>query len=350
VPASDAPAPRRVPATLTLDPADPRWAAFVAARPEALPYHHPSWIATLAGCYGFRAFVLAVADPSGRIVAGLPVMEVARRPGGRARWVALPFTDRCPPLAVDDRAERGLAEALRAAADAAGVARVEVRAPLARLAPETVAVEHVLDLAPGAEALARGFSSAARRGVRKARREGVEIRTATTEAELTEVYYGLHLRTRRRLGVPVQPRRFFRLLWRQVLEPGHGRLLLACADGVPIAGAVFLEAGRTVVYKYGASDAAAWSRRPNNLLFAEAIAAAAERGFAAFDFGRSDLADEGLRAFKAGWGAPERPLVYAGADAATAPGTAARAMARVIRRSPPVVCRGLGEALYRYAA
>ncbi len=335
--ASEARAPARVPASLTLDPADPGWGAFVAAHPEALPYHHPSWIATLAECYGFRPFVLAVAGPSGRIAAGLPVMEIAHGPRGRARWVALPFTDRCPPLAVDDGAERALAAALPPAAGAAGVARAEVRAPVAGLAAEAVAVQHVLDLAPGADALARGFSSAARRGVRKARREGVEIRTAASEADLAGIYYGLHLRTRRRLGVPVQPRRFFKLLWRHVIAPGHGRLLLAYADGVPIAGAVFLEAGRTVVYKYGASDAAAWSRRPNNLLFAEAIAQAAERGFAAFDFGRSDLADEGLRAFKAGWGAQERPLVYAAAGAGEA-------------AAPPLVCRGLGEALYRYAA
>jgi CelD/BcsL family acetyltransferase involved in cellulose biosynthesis len=332
---------------------DPRWARFVTARPDALPYHHPSWVATLEACYGFRPFVVAVAGAGDEIEAGLPVMEVVHRPRGRARWVALPFTDRLPVLATGPAAERALAEALPAAAAEAGVATVQVRAPLPGLASAQVAVQHVLDLAPGPDALASGFSSAARRGVRKARREGVEIRVATTEDDLAGAYYLLHLETRRRLGVPVQPRRFFRLLWRQVLAPGHGRLLLAWADGAPIAGAVFLEAGRTVIYKYGASDAAAWGRRPNNLLFAEAIASAAERGFAAFDFGRSDLEDTGLRAFKAGWGAEERPLVYAGtrgAEPASAPGAAGQALARIIRRSPPAVCRGLGEALYRYAA
>jgi CelD/BcsL family acetyltransferase involved in cellulose biosynthesis len=342
-----------MPSSAILDTGDPRWGRFVAAHRDALPYHHPSWAATLAGCYGFRPFVVAVLGADGGIEAGLPVMEVAHRPRGRARWVALPFTDRCPALASDAAAERALAEALPAAAAAARVGTVQVRAPLAGLVSAPVAVQHVLDLSPGPDAVARAFSSAARRGVRKARREGVEIRVGATEDDLARVYYALHLQTRRRLGVPVQPRRFFRLLWQRVLAPGHGRLLLACAEGAPIAGAVFLEAGPTVIYKYGASDAAAWGRRPNNLLFAEAIASAAERGFAAFDFGRSDLADTGLRAFKAGWGAEERPLVYArtrGAEPASAPGPAGEALARLIRRSPPAVCRGLGEALYRYAA
>ena len=170
-------------------------------------------------------------------------MEVAHRPRGRARWVALPFTDRCPALAADAAPERALAEALPAAAAAARVGTVQVRAPLPGPPRLPVAVQHVLDLRPGPDALARGFSSAARRGVRKARREGVEIRVGATEDDLARIYYALHLQTRRRLGVPVQPRRFFRLLGSASSLPGHGRLLLACADGAPIAGAVFLEAG-----------------------------------------------------------------------------------------------------------
>ena len=112
-----------MPSSVTLDPGDPRWGRFVAAHPDALPYHHPSWAATLAACYGFRPFVVAIVGAGGEIEAGLPVMEVAHRPRGRARWVALPFTDRCPALAADAAAERALAEALPAAAAAASAAR-----------------------------------------------------------------------------------------------------------------------------------------------------------------------------------------------------------------------------------
>jgi hypothetical protein len=64
--------------------------------------------------------------------------------------------------------------------------------------------------------------------------------------------------------VPVQPRRFFELLWRLVLEPGLGFLLLAHAGARPVAGAVFLRGSRCLTYKYGASDASAWPLRPNH--------------------------------------------------------------------------------------
>jgi CelD/BcsL family acetyltransferase involved in cellulose biosynthesis len=128
--------------------------------------------------------------------------------------------------------------------------------------------------------------------------------------------------------------------------------LLASADGAPIAGAVFLRSGPTAMYKYGASDERAWRLRPNNLILAEAIRRAAEDGCSRFDFGRSDFADAGLRAFKLGWGATERPLVYSSLGGGVA-STGARGrglLRRVIRRSPSAVCCIIGECLYRYAA
>jgi CelD/BcsL family acetyltransferase involved in cellulose biosynthesis len=330
---------------------DRRWRTFADVHPECLPAHGPSWLETLAEAYGFRPFVFAVTRPDGSVEAGVPMMELRDPVRGR-RWIALPFTDRCPPLAASDAAAARLASALAQAAADAGIRRAEVRAAMSGWAPTTVATTHALDLTAGADGLARGFSSLARRNVRKARREGVVLREAACAEDLTDIYYRLHLRTRHRLGVPVQPRRFFRSLWHHVLERGGGHLLLACADGVPIAGAVFLRAGRTVVYKYGASDERGWRLRPNNLLMAEAIRRAAEDGSAIFDFGRTDLGDDGLRFFKLGWGATEEPLVYSRLDGgeASVGVSGGRLLGEIIRRSPSGVCRIVGESLYRYAA
>jgi lipid II:glycine glycyltransferase (peptidoglycan interpeptide bridge formation enzyme) len=183
----------------------------------------------------------------------------------------------------------------------------------------------------------------------------VRVETATSREGLTEVFYDLHAATRRRLGVPVQGRRFFELLWDRVLEPGGGSVLVASVGNEPIAAAVFLAAGDTVIYKFGASDADAWRLRPNNALFWTAIRDACADGRRYLDFGRSDHESEGLRRFKSSWGAEEIPLVYSStrptAVAHTGlPGRLGRAASFVIRRSPPVVCRVIGRAFYRYAA
>jgi lipid II:glycine glycyltransferase (peptidoglycan interpeptide bridge formation enzyme) len=190
------------------------------------------------------------------------------------------------------------------------------------------------------------------RNIARAEREGVTVRTASGRADL-DMFYALHTRTRRRQGVPVQPKRFFDLLWSRLVEPGLASIVLASAGGTPVAGALFLTWNRTTIYKFGASDPAGWPLRPNHLLFWTAIRDSCARGDVRFDFGRTDLDNAGLRAFKSGWGAVERPLVYSTiASGATEgrEGAAGRLLSVAIQRGPSWLCRGIGEGLYRYAA
>jgi lipid II:glycine glycyltransferase (peptidoglycan interpeptide bridge formation enzyme) len=197
--------------------------------------------------------------------------------------------------------------------------------------------------------------SRVRQVVTKAQQRGdVEIRSATSEADIADVFYGLHLDTRRRLGVPVQPRRFFRMLWQRMLEPGFGNALLAYHEGIPIAGAVFLAWKKTVIYKFGASLQHFQPLRPNHLLLWSAIRDACTRGFTTFDFGRTDLDGNGLREFKLGWGTDEELLTFStfgGRNKARrGSGGAGNALASVLRRSPPWLCRATGELFYKYTA
>lgn len=343
---------------LTLELDDARWWQFVAASSEATPFHHPAWARLLAACYGYQPAALALPDASGAIGAGLPVVEVQAPLKGR-RWISLPFTDHCRPLGADGPEQADLVGALDAARRAAGVAALEVRADLA-VPPargRAVAVLHTLRLQPDAQAVFRTFHrSQVQRNIARAERDGITVRRGDAPGDLSRIFYGLHLRTRQRQGTPVQPRRFFDLLWRRVLDPGLGFVLLAYAGDTPIAGAVFLHWNRTIIYKYGASDPAYWKLRPNNLIFWTAIRWGCEQGYRTFDFGRTDLDNQGLRDFKRGWGAEERPLVYSALADRPAPqrdhrpGPSGRTLAAVIRRSPPWVCRVLGECLYKYAA
>lgn len=335
---------------------DPAWAGFVAGHPDALPFHLPAWGETIAAAYGMRPFALVTRDPDGSVVAGIPFIEVALPFRGK-RWVALPFTDLCPPLAGSSAAEADLAAAVEAAGSAAGVRRVEVRGPITggRLL-EDAGVRHVLELDPDPQAVYRRFHpSQVHRNIRRAERSGLEVRRGSADDDLLDVFYALHLSTRRRLGVPVQPRRFFTALRERMLAGGHGWIVAVESSGRPVAAALFMEAGSTVVYKYGASDRGAWALRPNHLLFWHAIREACERGHRRFDFGRSDPEAEGLRAFKSAWGAIEEPLRYhAFGDVPTpdarSTGLAARALGGLIRNGPEWVCRATGELLYRFTA
>lgn len=336
-----------------LDIADPRWLEFVSRSTSATPFHHPAWASLLTECYGFRAFAVAM-EEGGVITGGLPVTEV-KRPLGARRWVSLPFTDHCAPLAAETATEQLLAAAMLEA-ERAGISQIEVHAPLEgsgiHLRPEGVI--HTLHLGPDPEVVRRSFhKSQVIRSINRAEKGPITLRRGDSAADLTEAYYGLHVRTRRKQGVPVQSRRFFELLWKHMLSRGLGFVLLAYSGTIPIAGAVFLAWNGTVTYKYGASNPAYLQLRPNHLIMWEAIRWSCVNGYRTFSFGRSDLDNRGLRDFKSGWGSQEEELRYSGigGDPLGVPMAGMLgALAIVIRHSPLWVTRSLGEILYPFVA
>jgi len=332
---------------------DPRWVAFVESCPHALPFHHPAWVDLLAECYGYRAFALALMDPAGAISAGLPVLCIGGA-RGKQRWASLPFTDYCP-LLTRPGSEPALADALATELAARHVTVFEQHAELPEgrhLHRWVEGYRHTLALSGTPASVYSRFSKMHQRNIRKAENSGVRIEHGCSAADV-DTFYRLHLMTRRRLGVPVQPRRFFRLLAHRLQDEGLGFVLAAYVQDAPVAAAVFLNWNGTLVYKYGASDQAFWNHRPNNLLFWRAIQWGCENGYTTFDWGRTDAEDQGLRDFKSGWGSREEDLVYS-AIADRLPrhssGWIRRAMGTVIRRSPTWVCQAVGESLYRFAA
>ena len=337
-------------ATMVDPVADPSWARLVARSPTATVFHHPAWLELLTATYGYSITACAVRGDDGRLTAGLPIAEVASRFTGR-RLVALPFSDLGPPLA-EDGAAGTLHDALSAFQAWRGLP-LEVRGTAAVLhdAPGGERFHHhVLALESDVAAVERRFAKPqVLRGVRRARREGLTARIATGPGAL-DAFYRLHVTTRGRLGVPTQPRRFV-LGFESLFARGLGFVLLVSRDERLMAAGVFLAAGDTLLYKYGASDARFLGLRPNNLLFMEAIRWGCEHGMRRLDFGRTHWHHESLRAFKLAWGADEQELRYrhiGGVPGRRGEG-ATEMLGTLIRHSPPAVGRAIGEVLYRHA-
>jgi CelD/BcsL family acetyltransferase involved in cellulose biosynthesis len=333
-----------------MEAGDREWHQYLLSHPDALPYHHPAWLEALSDAYGYEPLAAVARSSAEGIVGGISAVPVGRLRG--RRWVSLPFTDFYPPLASPglplDELGAGL-DALRREHD---VTALEVHAPIDGSGGEQRlrGVRHELALSDP-DTLFASFKPQVRRNIRKSEASRVVVRAGERREDLVHTYFDLHVETRRRLGVPPQPRGFFASLWRHLLEPGLGFVLLAYHDGLPVAGAVFLQWNGRIVYKYGASNHKHWPLRPNNLLFWECIRRGCAAGARSLDFGRTDLEDEGLRSFKASWGAPEEPLRYTTAGKAKArSGRAERLLRPVLRNTPTWFGRALGTALYRLAA
>lgn len=340
------------PAGKIVDGTDPGWLAFVLSRREATLFQHPAWLTLLASVYGYRARVLLQTDVAGEIHAGMPLLEVASPFTGRG-LISLPFTDHCPPLAEDEASLIQLGAGLQRWSATLPRHRVEVRTAL----PEWVGfsravagVRHVLALESDSTAILERLSSPVARALRKAKREGLEVRIDASPQAVRH-FYRLHWATRRRQGVPVQPKRFFDALSTDILQPGYGFVALAWFQGEPIAGAVFLAWNRTLIYKFGASDKRHLSLRANNLVMWAGIEWGCKMGYASLDLGKTDLDNQGLRTYKNRWTATELPLEYSYRGQVRSAGQHSKlqgVMGKVIRWSPPLVCRALGELLYAH--
>lgn len=340
------------PEALFLDLSDSRWHALTATQPQHHIFHHPAWTNLLADCYGYRPFVIAVGDTDGNICAGLPMMEVASYLTGR-RWVSLPFTDHCAPLYNDAESLSRLINGLTHLSKDQSTPKIELHSEFPQhpaIRQYSHQVLHILPLCPDSEEVASRFHSTHRRNIRVAQRRGVRIEWGSKREGL-EAFYRLHLRTRRRQGIPIQPKRFFDLLGSHLIEKGLGFVLLAYKDDQCLAAAVFLHWNRTLTYKYGASASDGLNLRPNNLLFWTAIQWGCENGYTLFDMGKTDLDNTGLRAFKNGWGAKEVPLAYSTLSIEPIQSRTENllpVMQIVIRNSPLWLCRAMGELLYKH--
>jgi hypothetical protein len=328
------------------------WDEQVGNLPGATFFHGGAWARTLVKSYGYKPIYFAMAEEG--LTAAIPLMVVSSRLTGR-RAVSLPFTDYCRPLVPHVEVSKVLFDAIRHEGRAKGWEYIELRGGADYLGDGLSSAwfyRHTLDLTPGETRLFKALRNSTRRNIKTAEKEGVAVQFEDTLEALRE-FYLLNCLTRREHGLPPQPWHFFKHLHTEVLSKGSGTVALAWSNGHVIAASVFLHAGNAAIYKYGASDKRLQKLRANNLLMWEAIRRFTQKGFRNLCFGRTEPENEGLRQFKAGWGAYEEIISYFRYDLSkdnfvsgtrTVSSTANRIMAKL----PLPALRALGGFLYRH--
>jgi hypothetical protein len=290
---------------------DSEWDDTVNRHPEATIFHSTAWARVLVDTYGHRPCYVQM-SLNGNLLALVPMMEV-QSVLTRSRGICLPFSDYCSPLTFSSFGNELVTQKLQQIARERGWSYYELRSR--SIIPDNVPASesyhgHSLDLRIGHEALISNFSSSVQRAVRKAKRSGLTVRIQSTPEAMTQ-FYKLHLRTRRRHGVPPQPRSFFINIQRHLISAGLGFIVLVERQKDPVAAAMFFKLGRHAVYKFGASDERLQELRANNLAMFEAIKYLAKGGAETLHFGRTDKDNDGLRRFKVSWGATEEEIHYA---------------------------------------
>ncbi len=292
-----------------LDPlADTRWDDLLERHPRASVFHSRGWLDALKRTYGYEPLALTTTG-GGPLQNGLPFCRV--RTWTSRRLVSLPFSDHCEPLV--DRPD-DLSALLRFFTGHArkGTWRLVELRPRSEvvngIAAGATYYLHTLDLARPADLIFKAFHhSSTQRAIRRAEREGVDYEAGRSEAQLSS-FYGLLRLSRRRHGLPPQPLAWFRNL---VTCMGDSLTIhVATRAGEPIAAILTLSFKKTMVYKYGGSDANHHPLGAMPFLFWRAILDAKTQGIDELDLGRSDVDQPGLVAFKEHLGAARSTLTY----------------------------------------
>nr|WP_239029073.1 GNAT family N-acetyltransferase [Pseudonocardia acidicola] len=201
----------------------------------------------------------------------------------------------------------------------------------------------------------RRISSQARRNIGAAARAGVRVDVRPDLAAVAE-FHRLHVRLRKhKYRLLAQPLEFFERIW-QEFSPGRVVTLLATVAGEVIAGALFVEWGGVLYYKFGASLPEHLHLRPNDAVYWAAIRCGVRWGLDLVDWGLSDLDQPGLVAYKRKWATTERPLLTLAAGAAEPRpghrelGAALSGLTRLLTDDsvPDEITAQAGGLLYRY--
>ena len=344
--------------TTTIDPTI--WNDFVTRHPLGTIYHHSLWQNVIRKTYGYQPLYHLLLNESSSLEAAISSVFVRSRFTGN-RIISYPFSDSCDPLVSNSAELAVLMEAMERTRSELNAKFIELRfAKNGHLMdndpchPEYYTYHLSLDR--DVDELFRSFhKNCIQRAIKKANQEQLEIVTGGSLQDL-KTFYHLHIMTRKKHGVPIQPFRFFKNLWNALFPKGMLGLLLVRHKDMFVAGIIILYLKETAYYKYGASDDRFFHLRANQCLMWEAIQRAHEKGCSRFDFGRASTADMGLAQYKSRWGTQTLALNYLQiphnlkCPALTERSKQHSILKKLIKLMPKLGIRISGKILYRHLA
>jgi hypothetical protein len=334
---------------------DSRWPDFLACHPQASIFHTGAWLKALRLTYGYEPVVFTTSDGT-ELANGVVFCQVQSWLTGR-RLVSIPFSDHCQPLASGSDLS-SILESLHHSPSAECWKYIELR-PAADISLGEAQSHFArsdafrfqrIDLRPELETIYKGFhDSCVRRKIKRAEREKLSYESGRSEELLRQFRY-LLLLTRRRHRLPPQPAAWFHNLVHCLGDKLTIHVL--SKDGSPVASIVTLTYKKTLVYKYGCSDARFHNLGGTPLLFWKAIQQGKHMGAEEFDLGRSAYDDPGLIAFKEHLGAVGSELQYYRSPALCVKRESSPSRTSWARQAvavlPDSLLAGAGQLLYRH--
>jgi len=283
-----------------------KWDHFLALHPQATPFHSTAWMRALQRTFGYdnRSF-LVIRD--GRVTGVLPLFFISNWIVGRC-LISIPFADYGGICAADEESADALVEHALEMAVAERVDFLELRhrtgKPSARFFVNDLYVSFATELASDPQTQLKRFPRDTRYMIRKGEKAGLEVRSGL---EQLPEFYKLFTLNWRRFGTPVFSRQWLETLVQEFKE--DATLIMARANGRPVAGVFSLLCGDALYPHYSGASPDANSLAANNFIYWELMKRAIDQRMRRFDFGRSKQ-NTGAYQFKSSWNMEATPLYY----------------------------------------
>jgi lipid II:glycine glycyltransferase (peptidoglycan interpeptide bridge formation enzyme) len=283
------------------EPSPAAWDAFVNTHPQGHLLQSTPWgnLKTAFGWSAWRIAVVRSSEPSssaptkpGPLLAGAQVLF-------RERYgVSIAYIPRGPLLAGDPAIDMPLMQALERTARRRRAVLLRLEPNVLEREPQAAAWHALLDkqncqvantiqprtsihldLTPEPEQLFARLSKGHRADIRRAEREGVQVRSGTRQDIAT--FYAILRDTSQRAAFGIHPEAYYRLAW-DLFRPASN-LLLAEQNGQPIAAHIVFAGQQMGYYFYGGATAQGLRVGANHLLQWHAIQWARHQGCHRYD-------------------------------------------------------------------
>jgi FemAB-related protein (PEP-CTERM system-associated) len=284
------------------------WDRYVSTHEQATAYHKFAWLLAVKNAYGHDiSGVIARETQTNKVVGVFPAILMKAPIIGR-QLCSLPYCDVGYPVADSSDVVSEMQRFLENQQIKHNSQNFEIR-DIAETPSEKTHLQHkkvrmLLPLPQSSEVLLASFKSKLRSQVRKAEKNGLEVKLGCSQ-QLIADFYGVYARNMRDLGSPVHAEKWFE----QIVEAYADSSIISVVykDDTPIGAGLVIKNGKHASIPWASTLREFNPLAPNMMLYWSLLAHCADSGITEFDFGRSTF-EEGTYRFKKQWGATPQLL------------------------------------------
>ncbi len=292
---------------IAIEVKEDEWKEFLNGCNTASIYHTPEWRKLLENTFNYKPYYLFAKNGCGRIVGLLPLFHVKSRLTGN-RVCSVPFSHVCGPIGDNETVNLSIREGINIYKNLnADFLEIRSLTGFENFYNQNAFSTHVLELSNHPENVFKKLKTDVRRGIKRSDKRGVTVNTTKNIEDLKD-FYELNCLTKKEIGVPCHPWKFFDNLFNILKD--NVSLYVAKYNNEIIAGGIMEYYKDTVLYGYGAANFDYLGLYPYNAFLWKSIEDACINGYKYYDFGRTSYDNSGLMDFKKRWGTVEKKLNY----------------------------------------